>query len=208
VARDQATARPCRPARAFDFRPHLARGRAHALTEGFGSGQQPPDGLRSIAFGGVTAIVQSVFVRRCGGAARPLPKRASDTSSRPSVTSVCSSTSAPHEHAQRGRFSPPVNSMKPADRDVLHQAQTDQDGNDDWQNELAIDHVHLPRNFLADPTLWDRSADTVSSFARRTWLVRSRPASNLGTPAGKQTERFGDGRRASLRSPTGSTRTL
>src|ERR1700730_2128997 len=28
----------------------------------FGSGQQPPDGLRSIAFGSVTAIVQSVFV--------------------------------------------------------------------------------------------------------------------------------------------------
>jgi len=28
----------------------------------FGSGQQPPDGLRSIAFGSVAAIVQSVFV--------------------------------------------------------------------------------------------------------------------------------------------------
>jgi hypothetical protein len=28
----------------------------------FGSGQQPPDGLRSIAFGNVTAIFQSVFV--------------------------------------------------------------------------------------------------------------------------------------------------
>src|SRR5438270_13489251 len=28
----------------------------------FGSGQHPPDGLRSIAFGSVTAIVQSVFV--------------------------------------------------------------------------------------------------------------------------------------------------
>src|ERR1700732_1657292 len=28
----------------------------------FGSGQQPPNGLRSIAFGSVTAIVQSVFV--------------------------------------------------------------------------------------------------------------------------------------------------
>jgi hypothetical protein len=28
----------------------------------FGSGEQPPDGLRSIAFGSVAAIVQSVFV--------------------------------------------------------------------------------------------------------------------------------------------------
>src|SRR5260370_31420965 len=102
----------------------------------------------------------------------------------------------------------PVNSMKPDERDVLHQAQADQDGNDSWRNELAIEHVRLLRNFVAEPTLWDRSADTASSFAQRTWLVRSRPASNLCTPAGKRTERFGDGRRASLRSPTGSTRTL
>jgi hypothetical protein len=29
----------------------------------FGSGQQPPDGLRSAAFGSVTAIAQSVFVQ-------------------------------------------------------------------------------------------------------------------------------------------------
>jgi hypothetical protein len=36
--------------------------------------------------------------------------------------------------------------MKPAERHVLHQAQADQDGNDDWRNELAIDHVRLPRN--------------------------------------------------------------
>ena len=66
----------------------------------------------------------------------------------------------------------------------------------------------LSRAFLADPELWDRSVDTASSFAQRTWLVRFRPASNLCTPARKRTERFGDGRRASLRSSTGSTRTL
>src|SRR5271169_1137761 len=64
------------------------------------------------------------------------------------------------------------------------------------------------RAFLADPELWDRSVDTASSFAQRTRLVRFRPASNLCTPARKRTERFGDGRRASLRSSTGSTRTL
>jgi hypothetical protein len=38
-----------------------------------------------------------------------------------------------------------VNSIKPAERHVLHQAQADQDGNDDWRNELAIDLEGQPR---------------------------------------------------------------
>jgi hypothetical protein len=64
----------------------------------------------------------------------------------------------------------------------------------------------LSRAFLADPTLWDRSVDP-----RPPALRKGLGLFDLGrrqTPARKRTERFGDGRRASLRSRTGSTRTI
>ena len=94
----------------------------------------------------------------------------------------------------------PMNSMKSAEHYKRRQAQHDQDGNDKWRNEPAIDHMQLPRDFFADPISWRRPAETASGFVQRTSLARFRRASARCTPAGKPTEPFADGRHASLRS--------
>jgi hypothetical protein len=81
-----------------------------------------------------------------------------------------------HRHHVAAKPTSDTLSRSPAERDVLHQAQADQDGKNDWRNELAIDHVRLPRNFLADPTFWLLPQPRSASVAQQTKQCRDRRA--------------------------------